>query len=46
VERKRGTVIMPWQMKFVAVNSQHFPRMNHFMLWFTGARRKGSLLKR
>lgn len=46
IERRRGTVIMPWQMKFVAVNSQHFPRMNHFMLWFTGARRKGSLFKR
>lgn len=45
VERKRGTVIMPWQMKFVATSSQHFPRMNHFMLWLTGARR-GGLLKR
>jgi short-subunit dehydrogenase len=39
VERRRGTVIMPWQMKFVAISSQHWPRMNHFMLWFTGARR-------
>ncbi|MFC4856948.1 SDR family NAD(P)-dependent oxidoreductase [Actinophytocola glycyrrhizae] len=40
VERRRGTVIMPWQMKFVATSSQHFPRMNHFMLWLTGARRR------
>lgn len=39
VERRRGTVILPWQMKFVAVSSQHMPRMNHFMLWLTGARR-------
>jgi short-subunit dehydrogenase len=39
VERKRGTVIMPLQMKFVAISSQHFLRMNHFMLWLTGARR-------
>lgn len=46
VERKRGTVIMPWQMKFVSSQGQHFPRMNHFMLWLTGARRKGALLKR
>jgi short-subunit dehydrogenase len=46
VERKRGTLIMPLQMKFVATSSQHFPRMNHFMLWLTGARRKGGLLKR
>jgi len=46
VERKRGTVIMPWQMKFVSTSSQHFPRMNHFMLWLTGARRRGALLKR
>jgi short-subunit dehydrogenase len=46
VERRRGTLIMPWQMKFVSTSSQHFPRMNHFMLWLTGARRKGALLKR
>jgi short-subunit dehydrogenase len=46
IERKRGTVIMPWQMKFVSTSSQHFPRMNHFMLWLTGARRKKPLLKR
>ena len=39
VERRRGTVILPWQMKFVATSSQHMPRMNHFMLWLTGARR-------
>jgi short-subunit dehydrogenase len=39
VERGRGTVILPWQMKFVATSSQHMPRMNHFMLWLTGARR-------
>jgi short-subunit dehydrogenase len=39
VERRRGTVIIPWQMKFVAISSQHMPRMNHFMLWLTGARR-------
>lgn len=46
VERRRGSVIMPWQMKFVSTSSQHFPRMNHFMLWLTGARRRGNLLKR
>lgn len=46
VERRRGTVIMPWQMKFVSSQGQHFPRMNHFMLWLTGARRRGALLKR
>ncbi|HEY0454404.1 SDR family NAD(P)-dependent oxidoreductase [Actinophytocola sp.] len=39
IERRRGTVILPWQMKFVAMSSQHMPRMNHFMLWLTGARR-------
>jgi short-subunit dehydrogenase len=39
IERKRGSVIIPWQMKFVATSSQHMPRMNHFMLWLTGARR-------
>lgn len=39
IERKRGTVILPWQMKFVSTSSQHMPRMNHFMLWLTGARR-------
>ena len=39
VERRRGTVILPWQMKLVATSSQHMPRMNHFMLWLTGARR-------
>ena len=39
VERGSGTVITPWQLKFVAVSSQHMPRMNHFMLWLTGARR-------
>jgi uncharacterized protein len=46
IERRRGTVIMPWQMKFVSTSSQHFPRMNHFMLWLTGARRKGALVRR
>lgn len=39
VESRRGTVILPWQMRFVAMSSQHMPRMNHFMLWLTGARR-------
>lgn len=39
VERRRGTVVTTPQLKWVAWSSQHFPRMNHFMLWFTGARR-------
>lgn len=39
VERGRGTVIATRQLKFVAWSSQHMPRMNHFMLWLTGARR-------
>jgi short-subunit dehydrogenase len=39
VERRRGTVIPTAQLKWVAWSSQHMPRMNHFMLWLTGARR-------
>jgi uncharacterized protein len=39
VERGRGTVIPTAQLKWVAWSSQHMPRMNHFMLWLTGARR-------
>jgi uncharacterized protein len=39
IERRRGTVIATPQLKWVAWSSQHFPRMNHFMLWLTGARR-------
>lgn len=39
VERGRGTVIATPQLKWVAWSSQHMPRMNHFMLWLTGARR-------
>jgi uncharacterized protein len=39
IERGRGTVIPTAQLKWVAWSSQHMPRMNHFMLWLTGARR-------
>lgn len=39
IERGRGTVIVTPQLKWVAWSSQHMPRMNHFMLWLTGARR-------
>ncbi len=39
IERGRATVIPTAQLKWVAWSSQHFPRMNHFMLWLTGARR-------
>jgi uncharacterized protein len=39
IERGRGTVVATPQLKFVAWSSQHMPRMNHFMLWLTGARR-------
>jgi short-subunit dehydrogenase len=39
IERRRGTVIATPQLKWVAWSSQHMPRMNHFMLWLTGARR-------
>lgn len=39
VERGRGTVIATPALKWVAWSSQHMPRMNHFMLWLTGARR-------
>ncbi|MFL6121778.1 SDR family NAD(P)-dependent oxidoreductase [Actinophytocola sp.] len=39
IERGRGTVIPTGQLKWVAWSSQHMPRMNHFMLWLTGARR-------
>ena len=39
LERGRGTIIAPAALKFVSWSSQHMPRMNHFMLWLTGARR-------
>jgi short-subunit dehydrogenase len=39
IERGRSTVIPTAQLKWVAWSSQHMPRMNHFMLWLTGARR-------
>jgi uncharacterized protein len=39
IERGRGTVIPTAQLKWVTWSSQHMPRMNHFMLWLTGARR-------
>jgi uncharacterized protein len=39
IERRRGTVVPTGQLKWVAWSSQHMPRMNHFMLWLTGARR-------
>jgi uncharacterized protein len=39
IERGRGTVIVTPALKWVSWSSQHMPRMNHFMLWLTGARR-------